>query len=163
MKHGQAVRTLNELITISRDGERGFGNCAQWVRDWSLRRLFAAREGSCALAALELSALVRQLGGEPVRHGSTIGAVHRGWVDLRAALAYRDDVAILAECERGEGYALEVYRNALDDPLPDFARTVVLRQFLGVMENHDEIGRLIRMRRAHPVGHAPHSAGGATT
>ncbi len=163
MKHGQTVQTLNELIAISRDGERGFGTCAQWTRDPRLRRLLAARSRSCALAASELGARVRQLGGEAARHGSTFGAVHRGWVDLRAALAYDDDAAILAECERGEGYALEVYRNALDDPLPDFARRVVLRQFMGVMDNHDEIGRLIRMRALHRGRRAPHSAGGAPT
>ena len=66
-------------------------------------------------------------------------AAHRHWSDLRAALACDGDGVILDECERGASRALEVYRNALDDPLPDLVRAIVLRQFEDVMTNHDQI------------------------
>jgi uncharacterized protein (TIGR02284 family) len=146
MNASQTVRTLNELITVSLDGESGFRACAEHVRDPMLQRHFVARAQMCARAAAELQVWVERLGTEPVRHGSRIGAVHRGWLGLRAALADDDDAAILAECERGEGHALGSYRDALDDPLPEAVRQVVLQQFLGVMENHEEIRRLHQQR-----------------
>jgi uncharacterized protein (TIGR02284 family) len=138
----QSVRTLNELVSVTRDGERGFRACAMRARDWRLRAHLFERAHICARAELELQAWIERLGGEPVRHGTRMGAVHRGWVGLRAALARDDDAAILAECERGEGHALAIYRNALDDPLPEDIRELVQRQFVGVMENYEEIRRL---------------------
>ena len=93
--------------------------------------------------------IVRVLGGDPGAglsaaaapglNATDSAAAHRRWVDLRAALACDEDGVILDECERGESRALEVYRNALDDPLPDLVRAVVLRQFEDVMTNHDQI------------------------
>jgi len=139
------VRTLNELLSVTRDGERGFRACARRVRDWRLRTHLFERAHVCARAELELQASIEKLGGEPARRGTRMGTVHRGWVGLRAALVRDDDAAILAECERGEGHALSIYRNALDDPLPDDVRELVQRQFVGVMENYEEIRRLQRL------------------
>lgn len=144
MSPAQTLRTLNELISVTRDGERGFRRCAARARDPRLRAHLFVRAHGCARAELELQAWVERMGGEPVRHGTRIGAVHRGWVGLRATLARDDDAAILTECERGEGHALSIYRNALDDPLPDDIRQLVQRQFIGVMDNHEEIRRLRR-------------------
>jgi uncharacterized protein (TIGR02284 family) len=139
MTNAQTIRTLNELIIVSRDGENGFRICAERVRSEPLKNLFADRARSCAQAAAELQSIVRQLGGEPAKEGSAFGTMHRRWVDVRAAFSGDDDATIVAECERGEDYALETYRNALDDHLPDFVRRIVLRQFEGVMNNYDQI------------------------
>jgi uncharacterized protein (TIGR02284 family) len=143
MTNGQAIRTLNELLVVSRDGYKGFRACAEHTRSERLKALFVDRAQACAEAAEELQALIRSLGGEPAPEGANIGAMHRRWVDVRAVFASRDDLlldeTIVAECERGEEYALETYRNALDDHLPDFVRYIVLRQFEAVMNNYDRI------------------------
>jgi hypothetical protein len=75
---------------------------------------------------------------EPLPPGD-LAAAHRHWSDLRAALACDGDGVILDECERGASRALEVYRNALDDPLPGLVHAIILRQFEDVMTNHDQI------------------------
>ena len=155
MNASQTVRTLNELMTVTWDGERGFRASAAHARDSLLRGHLLERAQACARAGLELTACIEQLGGEPVRRGSRIGAMHRGWLGLRAALARNDDRAILAECERGEGHALAIYRNALDDPLPDAVRGLVLRQFEGVMENYEHMRRLREGLRPAPATVAP--------
>jgi uncharacterized protein (TIGR02284 family) len=139
MTNAQTIRTLNELIIVSRDGEKGFRTCADHVRDSRLRALFLDRAQACAQAAEELQSIVLELGGEPAHDGSAFGAMHRRWLDVRAIFSSDDDATIVAECERGEDYALEPYRNALDDHLPDFVRRIVLQQFEGVMNNHDRI------------------------
>ena len=50
----------------------------------------------------ELQAEVTRIGGEPATSGSTAGAIHRGWIGLKTALAADTDHAILEEAERGE-------------------------------------------------------------
>jgi uncharacterized protein (TIGR02284 family) len=70
------------------------------------------------------------------------GALHRGWVDVKAALSSRDNHAILAECERGEDVAKKRYREALDKELPAEIRSLVELQFQGVLQNHDRIREL---------------------
>jgi uncharacterized protein (TIGR02284 family) len=151
MNHQYTIETLQELIAVRRDGEQGFRTCAEHARSEPLKRIFMIHARECTQALRELQGLIRQLGGDPdvrgtVLRGTVSGAAHRGWANLRAALARNEDGAILDECEHGESRALEIYRNALDDPLPDFVRGVVLRQFEGVMSNHDQI-RDIRNQR----------------
>ena len=144
-----ATSTLNDLIETSKDGEKGFRAAAEDTKDPELERIFLARADDCAKGAAELQKLVTRSGGEPEKSGSVAGAVHRGWMNLKAAVAGRDDVAILEECERGEDVAKATYRKALDKgDLPAGAREVVQRQYDGVMRNHDQVRDLRDQYRA---------------
>jgi len=70
------------------------------------------------------------------------GALHRGWVDLKAKIMDRTDEAVLNECERGEDVAKHNYQKVLDEELPEMVRAVVEKQYQGVKENHDKIKAL---------------------
>ena len=72
--------------------------------------------------------------------------MHRGWVNLKAAIAGSDDLAILNECERGEDVAKAAYAAALKAGLPPDARSLVAQQYQGVRQNHDRVRDL---RNAH--------------
>ena len=143
MNYRYTIVTLSELLAVSRDGENGFVTCAEHARADSLRQLFMTRASRHAVAAAELRGLIGQLGGDPAIRGKILSTTRRGWVTLPATLTQNNDDALVDECERGEDHALEVYRNALDDLLPEFVRQVVLRQFEGLMTDHDEI-RVLR-------------------
>ena len=135
--------TLNNLIETSKDGEQGFRTSAENTQNAELKQLFMRRADDCARGAAELQAIVARLGKEPEDSGSVAGAIHRGWVNLKAAVANRDDLAILEECERGEDVAKAAYRSALEKTdLPAEIRTVVQKQYDGVLRNHDEIRNL---------------------
>ena len=73
----------------------------------------------------ELQRLVHGLGEDSERSGSLAGTLHRGWIDIKAALHSGDEHAILAECERGEDFAVAEYREALEHELPEEIRGVV--------------------------------------
>jgi uncharacterized protein (TIGR02284 family) len=133
------VKLLNDLVETSKNGEKGFLAAAEDTKDAELRGLFQNRATDCASAASELQALVTRLGGKPESGGSVAGAVHRGWVHLKAAVTGRSDTAILEECEKGEDVAKKDYADALREPLPEDIREVVQRQYDGVMRNHDQI------------------------
>jgi uncharacterized protein (TIGR02284 family) len=137
MNDRYTIATLSELLSVARGGERGFTACAEHAHADALKKLFVSRASRHAAAARELSELVEQLGGDPA--SGIIRATPRGWVNLHAALTQNTDEMLVAECEHGEDHALEVYRNALDDHLPEFVRQVVLRQFEGMMSDHDQI------------------------
>lgn len=133
------VSVLNDLIETSKDGEKGFRKAAEDTKTASLKQLFADRAEDCARGATELQGIVQRLGGKPETGGTVGGALHRGWVDVKAAVSHRTDHAILAECERGEDVAKKNYREALDKELPADVRATVERQYQGVIQNHDRI------------------------
>jgi len=143
MNYRYTIVTLSELLAVARDSESGFITCAEHARADVLRQLFVTRASRHAVAAAELRGLIGQLGGDPGMRGKIFSTNRRGWVTLPAALTQNNDDALVDECERGEDHALEVYRNALDDYLPEFVRQVVLRQFEGLMSVYDQI-RVLR-------------------
>jgi len=141
--------TLNNLIETSKDGEQGFRTSAENAQNAELKQLFMRRADDCARGAAELQAIVARLGKEPEDSGSVAGAIHRGWVNLKAAVANRDDLAILEECERGEDVAKASYRKALESgDLPADVRAIVQKQYEGVIRNHDEVLALRERYRA---------------
>jgi uncharacterized protein (TIGR02284 family) len=155
MSHRFTIDALKELIAARRDAEQGLRVCAEHVRGPRLRALVMSHLQDCAQALQELQSLVRLLGGEFDPQPPDSAAAHRRRSDLRVALACDGDGVILDECERGGSRALEVYRNALDDPLPGLVRAIVLRQFEDVMTNHDQIRDL----RSEPSLRADSGAG----
>lgn len=140
---------LNDLIETSKDGEKGFLMSAENAKDPELKAVFRQRAEDCARGASELQSLVAQLGEEPEKGGSVAGAVHRGWVNLKASVSTQDDLAILEEVERGEDVAKASYKKALDsgDLSPD-VRAIVQKQYDGVLRNHDQM-RALRDRYKH--------------
>lgn len=136
------VSILNDLIETCRDGQKGFLACADNVTPPPLKELFQRRSGECELAAEQLEKQVLELGGRP-EHGTSVGAdLHRRWIDLRAWVSGKDEAAVLSECERGEGVALQHYTDALKQALPMDIREMVERQYAGVIRNLDQIRAL---------------------
>lgn len=139
LDNDDVVEVLNDLIDACRDGERGFRTSAEHANAGELQSYLARRATDCATAATELEAAVRSYGGAPREGGTVAGALHRGWVSIKAALSSNDDRAVLVECERGEDAAVAQYRNALEKPLPQAVRDLVQRQANGAQRNHDEV------------------------
>jgi uncharacterized protein (TIGR02284 family) len=149
-RSGRADQTgsrLNTLIQISRDGERGFEACADGVTDEELKRVFREGAERCRAGALELERNVRMLGADPESGGTTSGAFHRAWVNVKSTVTGMDEAAVLNECERGEDVAKRVYGEVLRTAMPQSVRAIVERQYRGVVQNHDRI-RALRDRRS---------------
>lgn len=144
----EVIKTLNNLIETSKNGEKGFEAAANDTKDPQMKILFQNRARDCASGAAELQVVVTQLGGKPEDSGTVAGAVHRGWTNLKAAVAGRSDLAILEECERGEDVAKAHYGDALKQTLPEEIRAIVERQYQGVLQNHDQIRDLRNRYRA---------------
>jgi uncharacterized protein (TIGR02284 family) len=145
--------TLNDLIETLKDGEEGFRSSAEKLTSPEIRAQFQSLANQRASFARELQCEVTAIGGEPASSGSTAGAIHRGWIGLKAALTGADDHAVLAEAERGEDSTVKNYRDALAKDLPSDIRDVIDRQFRQVTIAHNQV-------RALRDGTRPESATG---
>lgn len=143
MTRTETATLLNDLIETSHDGEKGFARAAKDVLDPGLKSIFVEGAMRCRAGARELEHEVRSMGLEPMQGGSVAGAVHRGWLELKAVATARDTRAILEECERGETFAKARYAMALEQAgLPETLRAIIERQFAGVQRNHERVRAL---------------------
>lgn len=130
---------LNHLIETCEDGRYGFDVASDDVKDPELRSLFQRYAEQRANLARELRNLVAQLGGKPERASSAPGKLHRGWINLKAALSSNEPHTVLVECERGEDTALKAYRDAVEKIDHPVAADVVRRQLSIVQSTHDSV------------------------
>jgi uncharacterized protein (TIGR02284 family) len=140
---------LNHLLETCRDGERGFRFAAQHATDPEVRELFASLREQRASFADELAPHVHRLGGQANISGSTAGAIHRGWMNLKDALSGHPDDMLLGEAERGERAALSAYAGALDGMLPPTVTDIVERQHAAIRAAH---ARLVKIDSARKLG-----------
>ena len=136
------IDTLNGLIETCQDGYEGFREAADGVKDGNLKAIFTKYSNQRAGYESELQGLVTGLGSKPEHSGSLSATLHRGWMDIKAAIAGNDDAAILNECERGEDTAKKAYQEALKQNLPDYVGMALQSQYDGVLASHDHIKSL---------------------
>ena len=135
------VDTLQKMIEICHDGQQGYREAAEHVKDQRLKQLLSEVSLERAKFAGDLESEAVRWGEPDVdRSGSALGAVHRGWTDVKASLGGSDDT-ILSSMETGDTYAQKQYDEVIQDgKLPD-----------------DIVG-IVRNQAQAIVGHAgPHS------
>ena len=136
------VSVLNELIETCKDGQEGFKQAAEGVERSDLKSLFFEFSQQRAHFAGELQSIVQQLGEKPETSGSTAGALHRGWINIKAAVTGKDEAAVLNECERGEDSAKKTYKDALEKPFPNNIAETIRNQYDSIKMAHDRVKAL---------------------
>lgn len=144
MDAADVASTLNGLLETLGDGENGFRSAADGVEEPELRRLFLSLGGQRKEFADELESELLRLGKDPADHGHVAAALHRGWINLKAAVTGKDEGAIISEAERGEDVAVKNYREALQKGLPAVILAVVERQYIQIQDAHDHVRSLER-------------------
>jgi uncharacterized protein (TIGR02284 family) len=140
----EIISTINDLIETLKDGQEGFRQASEAVKDSKLKSLFSEYSLQRSKFAGELQNEAISLGDHnPEDSSSTAGAMHRTWINLKAAITSGDDHAVLAECERGEDSAVAEYKKAMEDEdLSAPVRETISRQFTDVKNAHDRIKAL---------------------
>jgi uncharacterized protein (TIGR02284 family) len=136
----EIISVLDELIETLKDGQQGFKQAAEGVSDAKLKSLFRdySDQRSRFITALQTEA--RRFGeNKPEDHSSAAGVLHRGWIHLKSAVTGGDEYAILAECERGEDSAVDIFQKAVQDSLPPALQEIVSRQHVEIKAAHDRI------------------------
>lgn len=112
MTQDDVIRELNELVEICKDSAEGFRTAASHVSNTELETMFLGYADQRAKFMQELQDEVRRLDGDPAQTGHASAALHRGWMDLKAALSGGDPAGLIAAAETGETSAEAAYSRA---------------------------------------------------
>jgi uncharacterized protein (TIGR02284 family) len=130
---------LNSLISTLLDSQKGFADIGEHLKDETLKRYFLAESLKRARLRGNLEEVLHQTGVHDIKEsGTTAGAIHRAWGDLKAKLGGGDH-ALLETAEQGEDNAKKAYADALEQDLPLPVRQLVAEQQAHVLTSHDFI------------------------
>ncbi len=146
----EVITTLNGLIETCKDGHDGFQTAAEGITDKTMQDLFLAYATQRSAFSAELQALVQGLGGTPETSGSIAASLHRGWINIKAAVSGKDEHKVLEECAFGEESAVNNYRDAVETGLPATVATVVKTQYDQIRESRDKV-RTLKIVTAIPA------------
>ncbi|MBO9199293.1 MULTISPECIES: ferritin-like domain-containing protein [Niastella] len=137
------IEVLNDLIRINNDRTAGYMRAAEDTKnvDIDLRTIFERMADDSRQNAIELTAQVGRLGGEPATGTTTTGKVYRAWMNVKDMFTGKDRHALLASCEYGEDAAQRAYEDALasDAPLATDVRQLITSQKSSLRNAHDMI------------------------
>lgn len=139
-------RLLRRLHRLNQGSEMGFETVAEHVKNRGLKILLKAHAYQRAQFAADLLDVMQSLGVTPPGRRSVLAAIHRGWIDIKAAMTIgRASVeqVVLSECVRGDTVALRAYRDALRTPLPDEVHRLLQRQAAEIEQAKTLFQRLV--------------------
>jgi uncharacterized protein (TIGR02284 family) len=145
MADTQTVNELNRLIRICIDGEAGFLVVSESVRNRGLKALFKTYAQQRSQFADMLKEEVKKLGGTPRMEGTMPASLHRGWINIKAAMTigqYSTENVALSESERGERTAVRTYEKVLAGSLPADIKTLVQDQHYAIKGVHAQIQQM---------------------
>jgi uncharacterized protein (TIGR02284 family) len=140
--HEEAINSLNELVRVCKDGERGYLTAAGDVKNTELETLFLEASKQRGGYARELQAEIERLGGSATDSGTISAALHRGWMDLKAEVSGGDSAAIVAACETGEDSAQAAFERVVNAGLSGKTLLLVEKQWNKIKEAHTHLIRL---------------------
>jgi uncharacterized protein (TIGR02284 family) len=139
----EVVEVLNDLIKINNDRTAGYMRAAEDTKivDVDLRTIFERLADESRKNAIELTAQVGRLGGEPATGTTAAGKIYRAWMNVKDMFSGKDRHALLASCEYGEDAAQRAYEDALasDAPLATDIRQLITSQKASLKNAHDMI------------------------
>jgi uncharacterized protein (TIGR02284 family) len=142
MSHSDDITVLNTLIATTLDSMKGYNEACE-DDDGRYAGLFREMAQERSQTASRLQARVRELGGDPEDDSSTMGALHRGFLNLKQAVTGSDEESLIKEVERGEDYLKEKYEEALkQDELDAGTRAVIEEAYASVRKGHDRVSAI---------------------
>jgi uncharacterized protein (TIGR02284 family) len=140
----EIVNDLKGLINILNDGKEGYETASENTDSIELKGVFLKFSAQRAGYAMDLKDHVALHGGDSDNEsGGLLGAIHRTWMEVKQALSFREDVAILSAIETGEREALDKYDQFIVDPETHADHLNMLKtQRAGIADALREIQRL---------------------
>jgi uncharacterized protein (TIGR02284 family) len=136
-KQHEMERALKSLINTLQDSQKGFADIGDHLKDETLKRYFLAESLKRASFRGDLEEILHQNGVHDIKEsGTTAGALHRVWGDLKARMGGGDHT-LLETAEQGEDEAKNAYKDALDQDLPLPVRQLIAEQQAHVLTSHD--------------------------
>jgi uncharacterized protein (TIGR02284 family) len=139
-KNRDMESVLLDVIKVLQDGQKGFADIGEHLKDDTLKRYFLAESLKRANFRAELENELHRAGMADVKEsGTTAGALHRTWGDIKAKLGMGSDYELLATAEQGEDTAKKTYKEALEHDLPLPIRQLLTEQQAHIQNAHDYV------------------------
>ncbi len=135
------ISIVHGLIEICKDGEQGFKDAADDVKDKNLKKLFTEYSMQRERFMYELKDLAKTFGSDVEFTGSMLGVLHRRWMDVKFGIAGSNPESILKECLRGEEAAVRKYKEAVELDMPEPFAKVVKRQSIEIFGAFENLSR----------------------
>ena len=136
-KRNEMHRALNSVISTLLDSQKGLADISEHLKDATLKEFFLTESLSRASFRGDLEEVLHRDGVHDIKEsGSTVGALHRVWGDLKAKLGAGDH-ALIETAEQGEDELGESYEDALKQDLPLPVRQMLAEQQDRVLTSQD--------------------------
>ena len=87
-KNSEVEKVLKNVINVLQDGQKGFADLGEHIKDDTIKRYFLAESLKRANFRAELENELHRHGVKDVHEeGTTLGAIHRTWGDLMAKIS----------------------------------------------------------------------------
>jgi uncharacterized protein (TIGR02284 family) len=144
---------LNELIEITRDGERFYLDAARKVRSQELRGIFRQMAQVRQDLIDDLGDHVLARGEVPSDERTLAGTARKLYADMLATIRADEETAYVAELEEAEDRLLDRYSEALDEAPTAPVREILERHLPTVRAAHSRMRRLKDMyKESHRAG-----------
>ncbi len=139
-KNAELEKVLKSVINVLQDGQKGFADIGEHLKDDTLKRYFLAESLKRANFRAELENELHRHGVRDVHEeGTTAGTLHRTWGDIKGKIFGADDHGLLATAEQGEDTAKKTYKDALEQELPLPVRQLLSEQNAHIINSHDYV------------------------
>ncbi|NQD93471.1 PA2169 family four-helix-bundle protein [Pseudomonas sp. CrR25] len=129
---------LNELIAITRDGQRFYEHARAEVRDARLRSLFRDLSQVKGEVIQALASKVVDRHEVPFAGGTVVGRLRQVYADTRASLAGDEEAVYVAQLEGAEDRILHAFEDALECAEAD-VRAVLVAEMPKVQACHERL------------------------
>lgn len=106
-------KQLQRLYRILQDGQKGYTEAAEHVKSPDLKVLFEKIAFERQVLATQMGSKMAEFGYDPDGHEDALGALHRGWMSLKASMTSNTDQNILESCRNGDQAALDAFDDVL--------------------------------------------------
>lgn len=132
---------LNELIEITRDGQRFYQHAHDEVKDVRLQVLFRdmAQSKSELIRALSVKVAAKQ--EVPASGGTFSGKLRQVYADTKASLVSDTEATYVAQLEEAEDRILNAFEDALEVAEPD-VHALLVTELPKVRANHERMRTL---------------------
>jgi uncharacterized protein (TIGR02284 family) len=108
----RAVTLLHALLQVARESLNGYTTAERNVPDAKIWRELEPYRKTRMKLVTDLEERVRVLRGDPDQPPSASAALHRRWIEFRTMVDEDPNGAVLAEVDRAERFATQVFADA---------------------------------------------------
>lgn len=131
--HKDLVGLLTNLLQKNYDAEKGYRKAIEHTKNPELKSFLKNQATQRNHFATELDKRIHMLNEHPKAKaiGSTLGNIHRVWMDFKSSWSKKSDEVILEECLRGEKASLKEYEERINKN-----KILLTPDIKAMLENH---------------------------